>query len=243
MAERPVFKVSEDNNSLIEEKYIEFKFHNGMAPSQKVKSIKSLHEAATAEGVEDILEVSTKSETPLGNRLSAFNLSYFSTKMNKNISLEGAFQGSKVFEDDADSPHTDLYTREPIEIKKDERISKDKTITRFEFEDVKWKTEPKTAFYDWIYLKAVNYNIEESNEPIYSEILKYKAFTDIEFNPKKSINCQARSCALYVSLTNKNLLEIALESEESFLDVISIDSFYKVSTENSFKQEELDLET
>ena len=243
MAERPVFKVSEDNNSLIEEKYIEFKFHNGMAPSQKVKSIKSLHEAATAEGVEDILEVSTKSETPLGNRLSAFNLSYFSTKMNKNISLEGAFQGSKVFEDDPDSPHTDLYTKEPFEIKKDERISKDKTITRFEFEDVKWKTEPKTAFYDWIYLKAVNYNIEESNEPIYSEILKYKAFTDIEFNPKKSINCQARSCALYVSLTNKNLLEIALESEESFLDVISIDSFYKVSTENSFKQEELDLET
>ena len=230
MAERPVFKVSEDNNSLIEEKYIEFKFHNGMAPSQKVKSIKSLHEAATAEGVEDILEVSTKSETPLGNRLSAFNLSYFSTKMNKNISLEGAFQGSKVFEDDADSPHTDLYTKEPFEIKKDERISKDKTITRFEFEDVKWKTEPKTAFYDWIYLKAVNYNIEESNEPIYSEILKYKAFTDIEFNPKKSINCQARSCALYVSLHEKEELDVALEDPEAFLEAISKDSFYQVQT-------------
>jgi hypothetical protein len=28
---------------------------------------------------------------------------------------------------------------------------------------------------------------------------KYVGFTDIEFNPSKSINCQARSCALFVS--------------------------------------------
>jgi len=230
MANRPVFIVSEDKNSLIEERFIEFEFHNGMAVSQKQKSIRSLHEAATAEGVKDILEVSTKSETELGNRLSAFNLKYFSTEMNKNITLEGAFQGSKVFENDADSPHTDLYTKEPFEIKKDERISKDKTITRFEFEDVKWKTEPKTAFYDWIYLKAVNHNIKESNEPIYSEILNYKAFTDIEFNPKKSINCQARSCALYVSLHEKEELDVALEDPEAFLEAISKDSFYQVQT-------------
>ena len=28
----------------------------------------------------------------------------------------------------------------------------------------------------------------------------YDAFTDIEFNPNKSINCQARSCALFLAL-------------------------------------------
>ena len=32
------------------------------------------------------------------------------------------------------------------------------------------------------------------------ELLTYRAFTDIEFNPDKSFNCQARSCALLVSL-------------------------------------------
>ena len=32
------------------------------------------------------------------------------------------------------------------------------------------------------------------------ELLSYRAFTDIEFNPDKSFNCQARSCALLVSL-------------------------------------------
>ena len=164
--------------------------------------------------------------------------------MNKSISLEAAFQGSKVFENDG--PHTDLYTKEPFEIKKDERISREKKIIGFEFEGIKWQTEPKTAFYDWIYLKAVDRNIKESNEPIYSQILNYKAFTDIEFNPKKSINCQARSCALYVSLHEKEELNVALEDPEAFREAISKDSFYQVQVkdeENSFKQEELDLET
>lgn len=239
MAIRPVFVVDEGKNSLIKEMNIEFEFHNGMAISQKQKSIRSLHEAAKDAGVENILEVSTKSETELGNRLSAFNLSYFSNQMNKRISLEAAFQGSKVFL--KDGPHTDLYTKEPFEIKKDERISREKRIIGFEFEGIKWQTEPKTAFYDWIYLKAVKSNIEDLNNTIYEKILNYTAFTDIEFNPKKSINCQARSCALYVSLVKNELLDIALESEEAFLEIISKDSFYKIEKKEDSEQEELDL--
>ena len=239
MAIRPVFVVDEGKNSLIKEMNIEFEFHNGMAISQKQKSIRSLHEAAKDAGVENILEVSTKSETELGNRLSAFNLSYFSNQMNKRISLEAAFQGSKVFE--KDGPHTDLYTKEPFEIKKDERIDREKRIIGFEFEGIKWQTEPKTAFYDWIYLKAVKSNIEDLNNTIYEKILNYTAFTDIEFNPKKSINCQARSCALYVSLVKNELLDIALESEEAFLEIISKDSFYKIEKKEDSDQEELDL--
>ena len=239
MAIRPVFVVDEGKNSLIKEMNIEFEFHNGMAISQKQKSIRSLHEAAKDVGVENILEVSTKSETELGNRLSAFNLSYFSNQMNKRISLEAAFQGSKVFE--KDGPHTDLYTKEPFEIKKDERIDREKRIIGFEFEGIKWQTEPKTAFYDWIYLKAVKSNIEDLNNTIYEKILNYTAFTDIEYNPKKSINCQARSCALYVSLFKNELLDIALESEEAFLEIISKDSFYKIEKKEDSDQEELDL--
>ena len=239
MAIRPVFVVDEGKNSLIKEMNIEFEFHNGMAISQKQKSIRSLHEAAKDVGVENILEVSTKSETELGNRLSAFNLSYFSNQMNKRISLEAAFQGSKVFE--KDGPHTDLYTKEPFEIKKDERIDREKRIIGFEFEGIKWQTEPKTAFYDWIYLKAVKSNIEDLNNTIYEKIFNYNAFTDIEFNPKKSINCQARSCALYVSLVKNELLDIAIESKEAFLEIISKDSFYKIEKKEDSEQGELDL--
>ena len=51
-------------------------------------------------------------------------------------------------------------------------------------------------------------------------ILEYDAFTDISFNPKKSINCQAEAAAIYVSLYRQNLLKEALSSEEAFLKIV-----------------------
>lgn len=225
MAKRPIFISNTSSEKYITEVEVEFEFYNGFSLDQKQKSIKSLHEAAKSNGINDLLEVSTKSPNELGNLLSAFNLSFLD-KNNKIVYLESIFQGSKVFEND-DGPHKDLYRLFPQDVKKDTRIDRSKKITKFEYEGQVWESEPKTAFYDWIYLNALKFNIDNSNNPIYKKILNFSAFTDIEFNPKKSINCQARSCALFVSLYKKNKLEIALESKESFLDIISIDNFYK----------------
>lgn len=225
MAKRPIFISDTSSEKYISEVEVEFEFYNGFSLDQKQKSIKSLHEAAKSNGINDLLEVSTKSPNELGNLLSAFNLSFLD-KNNKIVYLESIFQGSKVFEND-DGPHKDLYRLFPQDVKKDSRIDRNKKITKFEYEGQIWESEPKTAFYDWIYLNALKFNIDNSNNPIYKKILNFSAFTDIEFNPKKSINCQARSCALFVSLYKKNKLEIALESKESFLDIISIDNFYK----------------
>jgi len=47
----------------------------------------------------------------------------------------------------------------------------------------------------------------------------YDTFTDIEFNPKRSFNCQARSCALFVALARKGLLGEA-ETKAGFLDIL-----------------------
>lgn len=225
MAKRPIFISDTSSEKYITEVEVEFEFYNGFSLDQKQKSIKSLHEAAKSNGINDLLEVSTKSPNELGNLLSAFNLSFLD-KNNKIVYLESIFQGSKVFEND-DGPHKDLYRLFPQDVKKDSRIDRNKKITKFEYEGQIWESEPKTAFYDWIYLNALKFNIDNSNNPIYKKILNFSAFTDIEFNPKKSINCQARSCALFVSLYKKDKLEIALESKESFLDIISIDNFYK----------------
>jgi len=74
---------------------------------------------------------------------------------------------------------------------------------------------------------ALQFNIEHSGDDIYKSILDYDAFTDIEFNPKKSLNCQARACAVFVSLYRKNLLVSALKNRESFLKILSVDDFYK----------------
>jgi len=49
-------------------------------------------------------------------------------------------------------------------------------------------------------------------------VLGYDGFTDIEFNPERSVNCQARSVALFCSLTNAGALEAALKTPEKFIE-------------------------
>ena len=238
MANRPVFLASDEEGVFFEQKNIEFKWFAGMASSQKQKSVKSLHKAAQSEGISNILEVSTKSEEVLGNRLSAFNLSLTASKGNQLL-VEVAFQGSKIFENGG--PYHDLYEKDPLEVKRDERISKDFIITGFNFYGEIWENVPKTAFYDWLYINTVNQKICREGEFVFENIFKYNSFTDIEFNPKKSINCQARSCAVLVSLFKKDLLHVALESKEAFLDILSTDHFYKVEKEESLEQGEFDF--
>ena len=43
---------------------------------------------------------------------------------------------------------------------------------------------------------------------------------EVEFNPEKSINCQARSAAIFVSLWKTGALEDALQDPESFKAVV-----------------------
>jgi hypothetical protein len=239
MATRPIFIVSKEDRIFFKEKNVDFSWFSGMATSQKQKSVNSLHESADSQGIRNILEVSTKSEEVLGNQLSAFNLSVSSPKGN-SLPLEVAFQGSKVFQNGG--PYHDLYKKNPSEVKKDERISKDYVIIHFNFEGEVWESEPKTAFYDWLYINAVNQKLKEDNTNLFNKILDYDAFTDIEFNPKKSLNCQARSCAVFVSLAKKSLLNIALESKEAFLDILSDDPFYQNDKVDDSVQGQFNLE-
>jgi hypothetical protein len=52
------------------------------------------------------------------------------------------------------------------------------------------------------------------------KLTAYEAFTDIEFNPEKSINCQARSAALYVSLHRAGLIKSALSCKAAYLKIL-----------------------
>ena len=212
MAKRPIF-ITKDSKPFFEEKNIEFKFHNGFSVTQKSKSIKSLHQCAKEQGIENILEVSTKSSSKIGMELSAFNL-LVDFNGDQQISVECAFQGSKVFEGNVQ--FKDLYTVKSIEAKKDKRLKESGNIIGFEFEGEYWDNEPKTAFYDWIYINALYRNRYDLVE----ELLNYISFSDIEFNPKKSINCQARTCAILVSLVKLDLIEEALSSKEKFIELI-----------------------
>lgn len=196
MANRPFFIPSTNKENLVETKSVEFKWYSGFAKSQKQKSVLSFHENISKEFKFDkILEISTKSENKLGIKLSAFNL-----KINfeeKEYFLESLFQGSKIFSDQG--PNTDLYEKEPIEAKKDERIKRS-DLKEFSFFGEKFSLD--FDFYSWLYFIALN-----QNKSLTKDILEYQAFTDIEFNPQKSLNCQAYSAALYSAMIKNELLE------------------------------------
>ena len=67
-------------------------------------------------------------------------------------------------------------------------------LTAFRFDGRDWGLTPRTAFYDWLYLRALR-ALADRDRTIDATLGEFEAFTDIEFNPDKSLNCQARSCA------------------------------------------------
>lgn len=211
MAQRPTYIPCTQSEILVQVDLIDFTYHSGFAVVQKQKSIDSLHTAIRERyGFENILEISSKSKEDLGIALSAFNLMITTKKIGKTFSVESAFQSSKVFE--GNLQYLDLLDKTSREAKKDARLKESGNVIGFNFYNQCWETTPLTAFYDWLYINALN------NKPEYHEqLFKYEAFTDIEFNPQKSINCQAQSVALFCALHKRNLLENALTSQESFL--------------------------
>jgi len=212
MAKRPIFLPS-STGCLVDEVSLEFEWFPGFAVSQKQKSIADLHRVAIEQGIcSKPLEISSKSEIELGNQLSAFNLQV-QLPNGRKTSLENIFQASKVFE--RGGPYRDLLDCSPLEAKRDIRLKESGDVVAFKGRGREWPTEPKTAFYDWIYSNAVKMQPE-----LLEQLLAYDAFTDIEFNPSKSFNCQARSAALLVWLHRTNRMD-ALEDPNQFLSLYS----------------------
>lgn len=215
MAKRPVFvPVVEKSQRLVDVKEVEFIWHPGMSVTQKRKNIQALHKAAQAKGIAPLLEVSTKSELKLGRALSAFKLT-LKDEFGISRCVETLFQGSKVFEHGG--PYTDLYSSSGKNARRDPRLRNSGKLIKFRYQDTDWPLEPKTAFYDWLYLKAL-----QQHPDLAEQLLAYSAFTDIEFNPQKSYSTQARSCALYVALQRSGRFEEALRSKEDFLKCVRL---------------------
>lgn len=214
MAERPVFIPGLKGSSLVIKVDVEFKWFAGMAVSQKQKSIRSLHEAASQRNIANVLEISSKSESALGISLSAFNLK-LQTEAGMKSPVENVYQSSKVFT--GGGPYPDILDKKPWEAKKDLRLTSSGSFVGFEHGGHRWPTKPITAFYDWLYLNSLC-----QNPTISSQLEQYDGFTDIEFNPDKSLNCQASAAALFVALSKRGELDAALASRESFFERLSL---------------------
>lgn len=211
MVTRPIFVPNLRGGPLVRSIAVEFTWHPGFSLTQKRKNITALHSEAEKRGIAPVLEVSSRSETPLGIALSAFNLRMRAGLFDTTV--ESAFQGSKVFEHGG--PYVDLYTVSSLDAKRDPRIRNSGRIVGFHFDDTDYPNTPPTAFYDWIYINAIHRDPKAA-----TAILAYAGFTDIEFNPERSLNCQAGSCALYAALEGRGWLDDALESFDRFRGIL-----------------------
>ena len=102
-----------------------------------------------------------------------------------------------------------MYEVTPREAKKDSRLKGSGMLRAFRFDGRDYPLIPRTAFYNWLYVNALLEHPE-----LGEGLMEYDAFTDIEFNPEKSINCQAEAAALFVALARRGLLEECRDFEK-----------------------------
>ena len=219
MAYRPVFY----GDAFGYKKYmIEFEFYSGFSISQKQKSIQSLHKNIKRQFPNrKILEVSSKSIDQVGRAASEFNLKV-TLKSGKVYSVEQIFQGSKVFKKNGSQLKLlDSMTSKELKkiVGKLHQVDK---LVEFESFGQHFPLEPQTFFYNWLYINSLN-----QHKSLANQIIEYDAFTDIEFNPEKSKNCQAEACSIYIFLYKSGLLDFALSSKENFLKTV-----YKEKSKN-----------
>lgn len=221
MAEKMIFLSSDKD--YYEEEIVEYTYYSGFAVSQKQKSIRSLHDSIKKKYPDkSVLEISTKSESAEGIKCSAFNLPFYHVELGEKRHIENVFQSSKKFE--YGGPYHDLLNVSPKDAKGDERLANSGQLICFELYGKEWPLFPKTMFYDWIYITALKQNMH-----LAEQLLQYDIFTDIEFNHKRSLNCQARAAAIFVSLCKRGMLEEKTCSPEAFRSIYDVEDEEQLS--------------
>lgn len=189
----------------------------------------------------EILEVSTAShDYETGQALSAMNLIYTDPDTLEFYPLENWFQSSKVFLKDGKergpyrellnirlakryiNPHPDKKTIEQLEgdplFDKIQGEINGSKMSCFRLSGKDYPLLPRSAFYDYLYVSAL---CQPQNRELAESLIEFRVFTDIMFNPgsgkTKRFNTQARSCAIYVALAKRGVLDEGVPSFQQFV--------------------------
>lgn len=253
-ATRPFYCASKRGGQAYIEDTVEFDWHSGMSWQVRQRSSDALHEAILQKFAQsdlrasEILEVSTASHNyDLGQALSAMNLIYTNPGTGESRPLENWFQSSKVFVKDGKergpykelldvrlskryvNPHPDKKTVEqfngdPLF----ERIQSEingSTMSCFRLSGADYPLLPRSAFYDYLYISAL---CQPQNKELAEGLMGFRVFTDIMFNPSsgktKKYNTQARSCAIFVALSKRGVLDTGIPAFEKFVHEVNYTS-------------------
>ena len=229
MTTRPVY-TPKLTRPFYQQEDVEFDWNSGTSPAQKQKNSALLQETWKKKHPgKTILEVSTKSTEEMGRRLSPFNMTLRLPSLRKAFPVENVYQASKAFRHGG--PYVDLLGVTPVEAKRDPRLRDSGELVFFELEKKKYPTEPVFLFYNWLYLITLLENPKEA-----AAIRDCDAYCDIEFNPDRQINCQARACAIYHSLFQLNLLDEAKDFE-GFKKIMMANDITEIKEQSGRKED------
>lgn len=240
--ELPVF-ISKDTYPFYERVEVQCLRFMGMSAVSKGRTALNLHQNLVNTYPKcKPLEISSASWVELGNKLSAMALSkrclcakdiqYTYYKGNKFPipSVESVFQSSRVYSVDGDSCKVGPFTQHLLisgydskaqvkeEVKRfasSKGVNVDKVHSReYNFEENVFPAPEHivSLFYNWVYMTAL---LEPENKVVMEELINgdYNAFTD---TATKSLNSQARACAIFVGLYKAGLLGKISNVEEYF---------------------------
>ena len=221
MATRPVFVPDTDpgNPQLVHEHEVDFQWLPGRSPQQKKANIAKLHAAAGRRNLAPLLHVTSESDDPLGILIAVGNIAV-EVGNSFLVPLEAVFKGSMVFT--GGGPHTDMFRMRDVEIAADRRLTDSGTHIGFRFMNLAWGLKSGTMFYDWLVINSIH-----RYGKLRSGIRRFKGFTEVDCHSGANTVCHARSCALYVALAEKKLLDGVIQDQDLFITTLVQDSFYK----------------
>ncbi len=150
------------------------------------------HDAAGAPAGLQVLEISSRSDEPLGRGLSAMRLRAADTDDDRNLPVESVYQAAKCYGDRGPdgSPLPNGFDAK----RRDRGRRAAGPLTGFQHGGTFWPAASGSAFYDRLWIKAA-----AAAHPTGS-LHGYTAFSDQFHRPEQSVACQARAAAMLVGL-------------------------------------------
>ncbi len=229
MAQKSVY-ITKEKYPYFEEIGVNCTWFGGFSQAQKLRCIISVHENFKAAYPEyRICKISGASPIQTGRELSAMSLKKYVPSKNNYYCLESVFQTSRIYTNpqtgETAGPFREFLSLDGKTCKKKvKELSNGWHSCKYDFEGIICPIPNFhiSLFYDWIYMNAL---LEDANKSVREKLLEsgYNAFTDLATS---SLNSQARSCAIFISIAKQGFLE-RIKDFENYCEL------FRVNTNNS----------
>ena len=145
-----------------------------------------------------ILEISSRSDEPLGRALSAMNLRAAGSDGNRRLPVESVYQAAKCYGHNGpdEQPIPNGFDAK----RRDKERRNAGSLRGFQHEGTFWPAASGSAFYDREWIKAA------AAAGATRELARYDAYSDQFHRPGAAVACQARSAAMLAGLDRSRQL-------------------------------------